>query len=555
MKPDITIAREANMMPISVIADELDVAFDYVIPYGRYKAKLDMTLFKDVQDRPNGKLILVTAMSPTPAGEGKSTITVGLAQALHRIGHKAIAAIREPSLGPNFGLKGGATGGGYAQVLPMDEINLHFTGDFHAVTTAHNLLAAVIDNHLHFGNLLRIDPDSITWKRVVDLNDRALRDVVIGLGGKGNGVTRETGFDITVASEIMAVLCLVESMEELKEALARILVGYTYDRNPVFVHDLGAEGAMAALLKEALHPNLVQTIENTPALVHGGPFGNIAHGCNSLNATKLGLKLGDYVVTEAGFGADLGAEKFFDIKCRKGELQPAAVVLVATVRALKFHGGVRKAHLDQENIEAVTRGFANLLHHARIIRQYNVPFVVAINQFTADTEAELLHVESLCKENGFAAYRSQVWEKGGAGGEALAKAVVQKAEQVNEFSPLYSLDKTIEEKIGEICHRIYGAQHVKYTAQAKQQLTDYERLGWDKLPICMAKTPYSFSDDATQIGDVADFTITVKEIRASLGAGFLVCLTGDIMTMPGLPRHPNAERVTVDEHGDIQGLF
>ncbi len=555
MKPDIAIARETKMTPISTIADDLHVASDYVIPYGRYKAKLDMALLQEFQDRPNGKLILVTAMSPTPAGEGKSTVTIGLAQALQRIGHKAIAAIREPSLGPNFGLKGGATGGGYAQVIPMDEINLHFTGDFHAVTTAHNLLAAILDNHLHFDNHLGIDPNSITWRRVVDLNDRALRDIVIGLGGKGNGVTRETGFDITVASEIMAVLCLVESMEELKEALARILVGYTYDHNPVYVRDLGAQGAMAALLKEALHPNLVQTIENTPALVHGGPFGNIAHGCNSLNATKLGLKLGDYVVTEAGFGADLGAEKFFDIKCRKGELNPDAVVLVATIRALKFHGGVRKSHLDQEDIEAITRGFANLLHHAEIIRQYHVPFVVAINQFTADTENELHHLESLCNENGFSAYRTEVWGKGGAGGELLARAVVQQAMQENEFTPLYTLETAIEEKISVICHRIYGARRVTYTSQAKQQLADYVRLGWSQLPICMAKTPYSFSDDATQIGDVTDFTITVKEIRASLGAGFLVCLTGDIMTMPGLPRHPNAERVTVDEFGDIQGLF
>lgn len=556
MKSDIEIAHEAKLLPIRQIAQQLGLTEEEWIPYGHYKAKIDLGVLQKYKDKPDGKLILVTAMSPTPAGEGKSTTTIGLAEAMNKLGKLTIAALREPSLGPNFGLKGGAAGGGYAQVVPMEDINLHFTGDFHAITTAHNLLAAMIDNHLYQGNALNLDPDRITWKRVLDMNDRSLRKVVIGLGGHTNGVVRETGFDITVASEIMAILCLVENVAELKEALSEILIGYTYERTPVYVRDLGAEGAMAALLRDAIHPNLVQTLENTPALIHGGPFGNIAHGCNSLTATKMALKLGDYVVTEAGFGADLGAEKFFDIKCRKGNLKPAAAVIVATVRALKYHGGVLRKELGTENLEALERGFANLAHHARIVSKYNVPFVIAINRFSTDTEAELEHLQKLCEQNGYQAALTEVWEKGGDGGLELAKAVMDAADRSElKFHPLYDAPISLQAKIEAVCREVYEADGVQFTDEARRQLRDCEAHGWDLLPVCMAKTQYSFSDNANLIGDAKGFTITVKEIRPSLGAGFLVCLTGDIMTMPGLPKQPNALRVDVDEDGTITGLF
>jgi len=556
MKTDIEIAQEAKMLENRELAGNMELRDEDWVPYGRYKAKLDLSILERRKGVADGKLILVTAMSPTPAGEGKSTVTVGLAQALNQIGKKTIAALREPSLGPNFGVKGGAAGGGFSQVVPMEEINLHFTGDLHAITTAHNLLAAIIDNHLHQGNALNLDPDAIVWRRVMDMNDRSLRQIVVGLGGKKNGVTREAGFDITVASEIMAVFCLVENVTQLKEALSRMLIGYTYDKKPVYVKDLGAEGAMTALLKEALSPNLVQTLENTPALIHGGPFANIAHGCNSLIATKTALKLADYVVTEAGFGSDLGAEKFFDIKCRRGNLTPSAAVIVATVRAMKYHGGVPKAELNKENLEAIRRGFGNLLHHAHNVGQFNVPFVVAINKFTLDTDAELELVKELCRENGLEAQVVDVWARGGEGGVDLAKTVVELSEMAfGEFAPLYDVNATIFEKIQTICQKVYGAKEVQLTKDAMKQLRQYEEMGWDKLPVCMAKTQYSFSDDAKQIGDVKDFTITIREIRASLGAGFLVCLAGDIMTMPGLPKVPAAMQVDVDENGQIVGLF
>ena len=556
MKSDIEIAQEAKLLSIREIANHLDLTENDWLPYGWDKAKINLKVLQQRADYPDARLVLVTAMSPTPAGEGKSTVTVGLAQALNKLGRRTLAAIREPSLGPNFGLKGGAAGGGYAQVVPMEDINLHFTGDFHAITAAHNLLAAVIDNHLYQGNELRLDPERITWRRVLDMNDRALRDVVIGLGGKGNGVTRETGFDITVASEIMAILCLVEDMVELKEALSTILIGYTYEGTPVYVRDLGVAGALTLLLKDAIHPNLVQTLENTPALVHGGPFGNIAHGCNSLIATKTALKLGEYVVTEAGFGSDLGAEKFFDIKCRKGNLKPDAAVLVATVRALKYHGGVPKKQLSQENLTAIERGFGNLKHHARILAKYHVPFVVALNRFTGDTQAELSRVMELCKENGLSVALTEVWAKGGEGGIDLARAVIQAAESgESRFVPLYELNGSVQEKVETICKEVYEAGEVEFTDLAKRQLAECERNGWGHLPICMAKTQYSFSDNAQLLGDAKGFTITVKEVRPSLGAGFLVCLTGDIMTMPGLPKHPNALRVDMDNEGKVTGLF
>lgn len=556
MKSDIEIAHEAKLLPIRQIAQQLGLAEEDWIPYGHYKAKIDLSVLNKNKDRPDGKLILVTAMSPTPAGEGKSTITVGLAQAMNKLGKRTIAALREPSLGPNFGLKGGAAGGGYAQVVPMEDINLHFTGDFHAITTAHNLLSAMIDNHLYQGNALRLDPNRITWKRVLDMNDRALRKVVIGLGGKTNGVVRESGFDITVASEIMAILCLVENVGELKEALSEILIGYTYEKAPVYVRDLGAQGAMAALLKDAIHPNLVQTLENTPALIHGGPFGNIAHGCNSLTATKMALKLGDYVVTEAGFGADLGAEKFFDIKCRKGNLKPAAAVIVATVRALKYHGGVPRKELGTENLQALEVGFANLAHHARIVSKYDVPFVISINRFPTDTKAELEKLQQLCDQNGYKVALTEVWEKGGNGGLELARAIVDQADKSKlGFHPLYDAPISLRAKIEAVCKEVYEADGVHFTDEAQRQLVDCETHGWDLLPVCMAKTQYSFSDNPSLIGDVRGFSITVKEIRPSLGAGFLVCLTGDIMTMPGLPKQPNALRVDVDERGTISGLF
>ncbi len=556
MKTDIEIAQSAHLIPIKTIAQNLGLSEDEWIPYGHFKAKVDLKVLQKLKDKPDGNLVLVTAMSPTPAGEGKSTVTVGLSQAMNKIGVHAIAALREPSLGPNFGLKGGAAGGGNAQVVPMEEINLHFTGDFHAITSAHNLLAALIDNHLYQGNSLHLNPDRITWRRVLDINDRALRQIVIGLGGNNNGVTRETGFDITVASEIMAIMCLVENVEELKEALANILIGYTDEHTPVYVRDLGAQGAMTALLKDVIHPNLVQTTENTPAFIHGGPFANIAHGCNSITATKMALKLGDVVITEAGFGSDLGAEKFFDIKCRKGSLSPAAVVIVSTIRALKYHGGVPKKELSQENISAIKRGFANLRHHAEIIEKYHVPFVIALNRFTSDTDAEIATIQSLCREAGFTLALTEVWEKGGEGGIELAKAVMNAINTPRlMFRPLYDQTLSIEEKIETICMEIYGASNVEFTPEAHRQMADCVRHGWDHLPICIAKTPYSFSDNANLIGNVQDFTITVREIRPSLGAGFLVCLTGDIMTMPGLPKVPTALRIDVDNNEKITGLF
>ena len=556
VKSDIEIAQAARLLPIGEIAEKLGLREEDIIPYGRNKAKIDLAARKGHPKTTEAKLVLVTAMSPTPAGEGKSTVTVGLAQALNKVGKRAIAALREPSLGPNFGLKGGAAGGGYSQVVPMEDINLHFTGDFHAITTAHNLLAAVIDNHLYQGNALNLDPARVVWRRVLDMNDRALRQIVIGLGGRTNGVTRESGFDITVASEIMAILCLVEDLKELKEALGKILIGYTYDKQPIYVRDLHVEGAMAAVLKDAIHPNLVQTLENTPALIHGGPFANIAHGCNSLTATRMALTLGEYVVTEAGFGSDLGAEKFFDIKCRKGDLHPNAAVIVATVRALKYHGGVARRELGKENLDAIAHGFANLEHHVRIVERANVPFVIALNRFTSDTEAEIEFVQTLCKEHGFPVAVTNVWAEGGNGGVELARSVISTVENSNQtFHPIYELGGSIQDKIEAVCRDVYEADGVVFTDEAKRQMAECERNGWDELPVCMAKTQYSFSDNAKAIGDVKGFTITVREIRPSLGAGFLVCLTGDIMTMPGLPKEPTALKIDIHEDGSISGLF
>ncbi|KPV44591.1 formate--tetrahydrofolate ligase [Alicyclobacillus ferrooxydans] len=556
VKSDIEIAQAARLLPIGEIAEKLGLREEDIIPYGRNKAKIDLAARNRHPKTAEAKLVLVTAMSPTPAGEGKSTVTVGLAQALNKVGKRAIAALREPSLGPNFGLKGGAAGGGYSQVVPMEDINLHFTGDFHAITTAHNLLAAVIDNHLYQGNALNLDPARVVWRRVLDMNDRALRQIVIGLGGRTNGVTRESGFDITVASEIMAILCLVEDLKELKEALGKILIGYTYDKQPIYVRDLHVEGAMAAVLKDAIHPNLVQTLENTPALIHGGPFANIAHGCNSLTATRMALTLGEYVVTEAGFGSDLGAEKFFDIKCRKGDLHPNAAVIVATVRALKYHGGVARRELGKENLDAIAHGFANLEHHVRIVERANVPFVIALNRFTSDTEAEIEFVQTLCKEHGFPVAVTNVWAEGGNGGVELARSVISTVENSNQtFHPIYELDGSIQDKIEAVCRDVYEADGVVFTDEAKRQMAECERNGWDELPVCMAKTQYSFSDNAKAIGDVKGFTITIREIRPSLGAGFLVCLTGDIMTMPGLPKEPTALKIDIHEDGSITGLF
>ncbi|WDL96027.1 formate--tetrahydrofolate ligase [Alicyclobacillus sp. ALC3] len=555
-KSDIEIAREAELLPIGDVAQKLGLGADDIIAYGRYKAKIDLAVRQRYPQQSTGKLILVTAMSPTPAGEGKSTVTVGLAQALNQLGKRTVATLREPSLGPNFGLKGGATGGGYSQVVPMEDINLHFTGDFHAITTAHNLLAAVIDNHLYQGNELQLNPARIVWKRVLDMNDRALRQTVIGLGGRNNGVTRESGFDITVASEIMAILCLVEDLQELKHAIGEILIGYTYDKEPVYVRDLHVEGAMTAVLKDAIMPNLVQTLEGTPAVIHGGPFANIAHGCNSLIATKTALQLGEYVVTEAGFGADLGAEKFFDIKCRKGELHPDAAVIVATIRALKYHGGVARKDLKAENLDAIRAGFANLAHHTRIVSRAHVPFVIALNRFTSDTDAELALVHQLCDEHGFPVATANVWAQGGQGGEQLAKLVVQTVESsASSFHPIYDLSGSIEERIEDICKRVYEASGVVFTDEAKRQIKDCEVHGWDHLPICVAKTQYSFSDNPKAVGNPEGFVLSVRGIRPSLGAGFLVCLTGDIMTMPGLPKDPAALHIDVDEEGHITGLF
>ncbi len=554
-KTDIQIAQETEMQPITEVAKTAGVDEKYLEQYGKYKAKVSYDILKDVK-RPDGKLILVTAINPTPAGEGKTTTTVGLADAMRRLDKNVLVALREPSLGPVFGIKGGAAGGGYAQVVPMEDINLHFTGDFHAIGAANNLLAAMLDNHIYQGNALGIDPRQITWRRCVDMNDRQLRNVVDGLGGKVNGMPREDGYDITVASEVMAVLCLASDITDLKQRLARLVVAYTREGKPVTAGDLHAEGAMAALLKDALKPNLVQTLEHTPAFVHGGPFANIAHGCNSLTATKIALRLSDYTITEAGFGADLGAEKFLDIKCRMGNLHPDCVVLVATARALKYNGGVPKAETSKENLEALEKGLPNLLQHVENITQvYKLPCVVAINRFPTDTEAELELIERKCKEMGVNVALSEVWGKGSEGGIALAEEVIRLCDQPNDFSFAYDLDLSIKEKIEAIAKKIYHADGVNFTTAAEKQIKTLTELGYDSMPICMAKTQYSFSDDQTKLGAPRNFTITVRNIKVSAGAGFLVALTGDIMTMPGLPKVPAAERIDVDENGKITGLF
>ena len=555
IKSDIEIAQEAKPLPITDIADACGMDGAYIEQYGRYKAKIDNRFLKEI-NRPDGKLVLVTAITPTPAGEGKTTTTVGLADGLRRIGRNAVVALREPSLGPVFGIKGGAAGGGYAQVVPMEDINLHFTGDFHAIGAANNLLAAMLDNHIQQGNALGIDVKRITWRRCVDMNDRQLRSIVDGLGGRMQGVPREDGFDITVASEVMAVLCLASDIPDLKARLGRIVVGYTYDDAPVTAADLKAAGAMAALLKDALKPNLVQTLEHTPALIHGGPFANIAHGCNSVTATRMALKLGDYAITEAGFGADLGAEKFLDIKCRMAGLKPDAVVVVATVRALKHHGGAARAELGREDLAALERGLPNLLQHVDNIKNvFGLPCVVAINAFPTDTAAELKLVEEKCRELGVSVALSEVWAKGGAGGTALAEEVVRLCEQPSDFRYSYALGGSIEEKLETICRRIYHADGVVLTPAAQKQARRLTELGFGELPICMAKTQYSFSDDPSLLGAPRGFTVTVRNLKVSAGAGFLVALTGDIMTMPGLPKVPAAERIDVDENGRISGLF
>ncbi len=555
-KTDIQIAQECEMENIRVIAERAGVDEKYLEMYGNYKAKVDYKLLKDNADKPNGKLILVTAINPTPAGEGKTTTTVGLADGMRKIGKNVVVALREPSLGPVFGVKGGAAGGGYAQVVPMEDINLHFTGDFHAIGAANNLIAAMLDNHIQQGNELGIDVKQITWKRAVDMNDRQLRNIVNGLGGRMQGVPREDGFDITVASEIMAVLCLASDITDLKARLARIVIAYTFDGKPVTVADIKAQGACAALLKDALKPNLVQTLEGTPAFIHGGPFANIAHGCNSVTATKMALKLGDYAITEAGFGADLGAEKFLDIKCRMAGLAPSAVVIVATVRALKNHGGVAKADLNNENLEALEAGLPNLLQHVDNIKNvYGLPVVVAINAFPTDTKAELDLVEKKCNELGVNVALSEVWAKGGEGGVALAEEVVRLCEEPSDFKFCYDENASIMDKLNAIATKIYHADGVDLVDKAPKQLKQLEELGFDKMPICMAKTQYSFSDDATKKGAPKDFRISVRNLKVSAGAGFVVALTGDIMTMPGLPKVPAAERIDVDENGVITGLF
>lgn len=556
MLSDIEIAQKAHMLPITEVAAKLGIGEEDIELYGRYKAKLSMDLIKRVQDKPDGKLILVTAITPTPAGEGKSTTTVGLAQGLAKIGQKVIVALREPSLGPCMGIKGGAAGGGYSQVVPMEDINLHFTGDFHAITSAHMLLAAMLDNHIQQGNALNIDPRRIVWKRVVDMNDRELRNIVVGLGGKAHGVPRQDGFDITVASEVMAILCLATGLHDLKERLSKIIVAYDYSGNPITAGMLKAQGAMAALLKDAVKPNLVQTLENVPAIIHGGPFANIAHGCNSVMATKTALKLADYTITEAGFGADLGAEKFFDIKCRYAGLKPDAVVLVATVRALKMHGGVPKTDLATPNVEAVKRGIVNLEKHIENIKQYGLPLVVAINAFAQDTPEELEAIRSHCAAHGVNVALSEVFAKGGEGGIELAKEVVALATSGKaDFKLLYGEELSLKEKIETIAKKIYGAVGVNYTKEANNALKDFEKMGYGHLPVCMAKTQYSFSDDPALLGRPEGFEITIKNCRIAAGAGFVVVLTGDIMTMPGLPKVPAAEKIDVSDDGVISGLF
>ena len=555
-KSDIEIAQECQLLPIGEIAARAHIDENYLEQYGRWKAKVDPALLRQAQ-RQNGKLVLVTAITPTPAGEGKTTTTIGLADGLRRIGKDVVVALREPSLGPVFGVKGGAAGGGYAQVVPMEDINLHFTGDFHAIGAANNLLAAMLDNHIQQGNALHIDPRRITWKRCVDMNDRQLRFIVDGLGGKANGTPREDGFDITVASEIMAVFCLASSITDLKEWLSRIIVGYSYEGKPVTAGDLKAVGAMAALLKDALKPNLVQTLEGTPAFVHGGPFANIAHGCNSVMATRMAMKLGDYTVTEAGFGADLGAEKFLDIKCRMAGLTPDAVVVVATVRALKMHGGLPKTALNTEDLDALGKGVPNLLRHvSNITKVYGLPCVVAVNRFPTDTDAEIDFIIQKCRELGVNTVLSTVWAEGGKGGEALAREVVRLCEEEQgDFRFSYELDASIEEKIRAVVTRVYGGKDISILPAAQKQIDELTKLGFAGLPVCIAKTQYSFSDDPAKLGAPEDFTVTVKNVKVSAGAGFIVVLTGDIMTMPGLPKVPAAERIDVDENGRISGLF
>lgn len=556
MLTDIEIAKQADIKPISDIAEKLGISADELEFYGKYKAKLPLSLLKKYENKEDGKLILVTAINPTPAGEGKTTVTVGLGEAMNRIGKKAVIALREPSMGPVFGIKGGAAGGGYAQVIPMEDINLHFTGDMHAITAANNLLCAIIDNHIQQGNELRIDPRRILFKRCLDMNDRALRNVVIGLGGKVNGVPREDGFMITVASEIMAILCLSSGIKDLKERLGSILTAYTYDGTPVYARDLNAVGSMAALLKDAIKPNLVQTLENTPALMHGGPFANIAHGCNSVTATRLALKLGDYCITEAGFGADLGAEKFLDIKCRCAGLKPSCVVIVATIRALKYNGGVSKTELSKENTVALKNGIVNLETHIENMRKYGLPVVVAINRFATDTEAEIETIEAFCKEKDVPVSLTEVFARGGEGGKELAEKVVKTIETKEaHFKPIYDEKLSIKEKLNVLAKEIYRAGDVVFTSNAEKAISEIEKLGKDKLPICVAKTQYSLSDDPQKLGSPKGFTLTVRDVRLSAGAGFIVALTGDIMTMPGLPKQPAAYKIDVDDDGNVSGLF
>lgn len=556
MLTDIEIAKQADIRPISDIAEKLGISADELEFYGKYKAKLPLSLLKKYENKEDGKLILVTAINPTPAGEGKTTVTVGLGEAMNRIGKKAVIALREPSMGPVFGIKGGAAGGGYAQVIPMEDINLHFTGDMHAITAANNLLCAIIDNHIQQGNELRIDPRRILFKRCLDMNDRALRNVVIGLGGKVNGVPREDGFMITVASEIMAILCLSSGIKDLKERLGSILTAYTYDGTPVYARDLNAVGSMAALLKDAIKPNLVQTLENTPALMHGGPFANIAHGCNSVTATRLALKLGDYCITEAGFGADLGAEKFLDIKCRCAGLKPSCVVIVATIRALKYNGGVPKTELSKENTVALKNGIVNLETHIENMRKYGLPVVVAINRFATDTEAEIETIEAFCKEKDVPVSLTEVFARGGEGGKELAEKVVKTIETKEaHFKPIYDEKLSIKEKLNVLAKEIYRAGDVVFTSNAEKAISEIEKLGKDKLPICVAKTQYSLSDDPQKLGSPKGFTLTVRDVRLSAGAGFIVALTGDIMTMPGLPKQPAAYKIDVDDDGNVSGLF
>lgn len=554
-KTDLEIAQECVMEPIEEVAKKVGIQPDMLENYGKYKAKLSFDFLRQIENNEPGKLILVTAINPTKAGEGKSTTTVGLGDALNRLGKKTMMALREPSLGPVFGLKGGATGGGYAQVVPMEDINLHFTGDMHAITTANNLVSAILDNHLHQGNELNIDPEKITFKRCLDMNDRTLRNINIGQGPKANGVERNDGFNITVASEIMAALCLADDLMDLKKRFGQMLVAYTYDDKPVYVHDLGIEGALTMVMKDAILPNVVQTLEHNPVLIHGGPFANIAHGCNSVIATKACLRLADYTVTEAGFGADLGAEKFLDIKCRLAKLNPSAVVIVATIRALKQHGGIELENLKEENVEAMLAGCENLAKHIDTIKQFGLPYIVAINEFATDTPSEIEALENWCKENGHPMSLSQVWAKGGEGAIDLAQKVVSLCDQENDFAPLYPLEDSIEEKIETIAKKVYGADGVDFTDEAKEQIKKFNELGWDKLPICMAKTQMSLSDDGKLMGRPTGFRITVRELRPSLGAGFIVALTGKVLTMPGLPKHPSALDMDIDQDGKIKGLF